>query len=678
MRRSQTLGLALAGLIAFVAGTAGADEPRVQPEGGRLNNLKVLSDKVDDVSSVEAIVRSFTKPGMSDQERSRALWNAIVKYRHQTIPPQEYLAGDWEVHDPVKVFNVYGYCMCCCTSALTAALNRADGRAVRGRILNGHSVPEVRYGDAWHMFDASLITFFPDPRTGLASSVDDIGGALASWYAGHAEYRKNPAKLVELMRRDDWMGWKENGPPLLADCPFYEKGYLPARTHGWDATMLEYDRKSEVYEYGYHVGHRAVFSLRPGESLVREAGNRGLHVNGDRMPKWNALKARAPEADLVYLKDFFPGYRGGIVGNGVHRYAPNLAAGDLALGAEVYDNLASGGAPALHVKEAGTPGIAIVPMVSPYVDLKGRVRVEAVTSSADDLVRLSISTNDGRTFTPLWSAPGVGVSKAEIDLSDHVLRRYAYWIKVEIASTAPRGAGLNRLELETDFQHAPRTLPWLGTGTNTITVAADGDAALATRTTACRITDETRPERLKNETIASMGVTVDNLNLQNNACWWTSGTGTMTVPIEVPGDLAALRFCAHVRARGKKDAVRMMVSTDAGSTWREAGRLSGPTPATTGAFRFDDLPAGTRKALLRFELTGNGTIGIFSFRVDADYRDPLAATVARPFQVVHRWAEGGREASHTETVRTLPTTYRIDAGAGTETTSVAYEMPASP
>ena len=52
--------------------------------------------------------------------------------------------------------------------------------------------------------------------------------------------------------------------------------------------MVEYDRKSEVYEYGYQVGHRALFSLRPGESLVREAGNRGLHVNMDRCPAGTA------------------------------------------------------------------------------------------------------------------------------------------------------------------------------------------------------------------------------------------------------------------------------------------------------------------------------------------------------------------------------------------------------
>src|SRR5262249_20675083 len=142
--------------------------------GVRVNNLKVLSDKVDDVTTVENVLTSFLKPGMTDEARARAIWAATVKYRHQAPPPDEGLAADWEAHDPVKVFNVYGYCMCCCSSALIEALNRADGREARGRILDGHSVPEVRYGGGWHMFDASLIARFPRPGEGTDASVDEI------------------------------------------------------------------------------------------------------------------------------------------------------------------------------------------------------------------------------------------------------------------------------------------------------------------------------------------------------------------------------------------------------------------------------------------------------------------------------------------------------------------------
>jgi len=663
------LTIALMGLLVSSLPAVAEDLPR----GARINNLKVLSDKVDDVTTIENIVHSFVKQGMTDQERSKALWHAIVKYRHQTVPPNEYLAADWEAHDPVKIFNVYGYCMCCCCSALVEALNRADGREARGRILTGHSVPEVRYGDGWHMFDTSLINLFPKPGSGVLASVDEITAASAAWYAEHPEYKGNEEKLVELMRSEGWSGWKTSGPALLANCPYFDKGFFPARTHGWNDTMVEYDRKSEVYEYGYHVGHRALFSLRPGESFVREAGNRGLHVSRDQLPDWEALKARAPLNDLVYVNDFFPGYRGGIVANGIHRYAPDLDSNALAAGAEVYDNLATGGSPALHLKTGGKPGIAVVAMTSPYVYLCGRLKLKALRGSDADRLIVSISTNNGRSFEPVWTADSAGSCTADVDLSDKILRRYSYLLRFEIMSAAPGRTGLDAFEVENDIQHAPRTLPWLGQGRNTITVAADSDMGLASRTIACRITPDTR--FTKNETTQTMGVTFENLDVRDGSCWWTQGIGRMTVPIELPGDLVALHWSAQVRARGVKDLVKMLVSADDGKTWSNAGRIEGPTPGTTGYFQHDRSPVGTRKALLRFELSGNNTVGILSFRVDADYRDPLAALEFRPFQVIHRWTENSLPKSRIETIARLPFTYTINAGSDPEMVSVDYVMP---
>ena len=655
-------------------GSAPTIERESPVHGGRINQLKVLSDKIDDVTTVENIVRSFIKPGMSDQKRAEALWRAVVKYRHQTTPPNEYLAGDWEAHDPVKIFNVYGYCMCCCCSAIVEALNREDGRQARGRILNGHSVPEVWYQDGWHMFDGSLLTYFPRPKDGVAASVDEISAAIADWYTVHPGYRKNGAKIMELMRKDGWSGWKSEGPALLAKCPFYRAGYLPAKTHGWDATMAEYDRKSEVYEYGYQVGHRALFSLRPGESLIREAGNRGLHVNMDVDPNWDGLGARAPENDLVYLKEFLPGYHGGVVANGNHRYAPNLGAGDLALGAEVYDNLASSGSgsPALHVKQVGKPGIAVIPMVSPYVYLGGRLKLSVVGHSADDRLTVSISTNNGRTFTELVSSSIDKAQELTVDLKQRIFRRYAYWIKLELSGQV----GLDRLIIENDFQHAPRTLPWLGKGSNTITVAADQDSTIATRSIACRITPDAGFTR--NETSATMGLTFDNVDLRHDACWWKGGTGFMTVPVEVAGDLVSLGFSAQIRARSEKDRVRIVTSTDEGKTWRQLAVTNGPTQGRTEHFRVDDWPRGTRQVHLRFEMTGNNTAGIQSFRVDADYRDPLASKALRPFCVVHHWTEAGKPKIHTETITKLPAVYVIRTSGEPEMVSVTYEMAATP
>ena len=563
-----------------------------------MNQLKVLSDKIDDVTTVENIVKSFAKPGMSEQERAKGLWKAIIRYRHQTTPPNEQLAGDWEAHDPVKIFNVYGYCMCCCCSALVEALNREDGREAQGRILNGHSVPEVRYRNGWHMFDGSLINFFPRPKDGVVASVDEIAAAVADWYAKNPGYQKNGDKIFQLMRKDGWEGWRTGGPKLLANCPFYRMGYLPARTHGWDATMAEYDRKCEVYEYGYQVGHRALFSLRPGESFVREAGNRGLHVNMDVDPSWDGLKARAPENDLVYVKEYLPGYRGGLVANGVHRYAPDLAKGDLARGAEVYENLTSGGAQGIRVKQSGRPGMAVIPLNSPYVYLGGKLKLAASGRSASDVVNVSISTNNGRTFAPIHSASPGKQEQMTIDLKDKIFRRYTYWLRIELLGAA----ALDSIEVENDFQHAPRTMSWLDTGKNTITVAADRDPTIATRSIACRITAD--PAFTKNETTGTMGVAFENVDLRGDACWWKGGTGTMTVPVEVPGDMVGLGFSTQFRARSTKDRIRVTASVDGGRSWREVAVLRGPTQGRTEHVRVDKWPAKTRKVLLRFEMTG--------------------------------------------------------------------------
>src|ERR1051326_7742290 len=237
MRKSNVFGMLLvSGLLAF-----GIPATAQMRQGERINNLKVLSDKIDDVTTPENILHAFLKTGMTEEQRATALWKAAVKYRHQTSPPNEYLSNEWEAHDPVKIFNVYGYCMCCCASSLFESLNRLDGRAARGRILNAHSVPEVKFDDAWHLYDCSLITVFPKPENGKLASVDEISQSVRNWYEKNPEYKGNPNKVFELMRSNGWMGWKEKGPTLLANNPYYKSGYLPARTHGWDATMSEYN-----------------------------------------------------------------------------------------------------------------------------------------------------------------------------------------------------------------------------------------------------------------------------------------------------------------------------------------------------------------------------------------------------------------------------------------------------
>ena len=248
---------------------------------GIVSHVKVLSDKVPDVSSLAAWEKSFLREGISDRDKALAVWKSNVMFVYQDPPPIEFL-HEGCVHDAIKSFNVYGYGMCCCAAARVESLGRYVGLAARGWGIIGHSVPELFWGGEWHLLDASLVNYFPRPD-GTIASVADIGKAVQDWLKEHPQYKGNHEKLVEFHRAGGWSGWR-GGPKLLAGCPFYGgDGWFPAKTHGWYSTMQEYDGSKNTpfpYEYGYSQGYLVNIQLRPGERLTRNWFHKGLHVNG--------------------------------------------------------------------------------------------------------------------------------------------------------------------------------------------------------------------------------------------------------------------------------------------------------------------------------------------------------------------------------------------------------------
>ena len=144
--RTAVLAIALAALD--VPRSADA---RDTSQVGIVGHVKVLSDKVEDVSSPEAWKRPFITDGMSDQDKVLAIWRTVARYRHQTDPPNEYIQDN--VHDVFKTIHVYGYGMCCCAASHVETLARYLGLEARGWGITRHSVPEVYYDGSWHVVD---------------------------------------------------------------------------------------------------------------------------------------------------------------------------------------------------------------------------------------------------------------------------------------------------------------------------------------------------------------------------------------------------------------------------------------------------------------------------------------------------------------------------------------------
>ncbi len=68
-------------------------------------HVKVLSDKVQHVSSPEARKKTCIRERARPQEKALAIGRTVVKYRHQTNPPNENLLDN--VHDVFQ--TVPGY-----------------------------------------------------------------------------------------------------------------------------------------------------------------------------------------------------------------------------------------------------------------------------------------------------------------------------------------------------------------------------------------------------------------------------------------------------------------------------------------------------------------------------------------------------------------------------------------
>jgi len=655
MRAMARLGRLVAAAVVWVAGVAAAGEV------GVVSHINVVSDKVEDVSTLEAWRSSWLKPAMTDEQKAIAIWKTVVKYRHQTEPPNEFLQQENNVHDAMKTIHVYGYGMCCCASANIEQLGRFAGLKARGLIIHAHSVPELYYDGAWHLFDASLLNYFRKPD-GAIASVSDIITAVMAWHKANPGYRRNNGKLVAFARNE---GWKK-GPPLLAKTEFYVRdGWNHAGSHGWAATMQEYDCKpGQIYEYGYSQGYQLNVQLRPGERLTRNWFNQGLHVNmdgGGGAP--GCLKRRAGMGLQRKLGDIAPGR----VGNGVHEYAVPLADGSFRAGALVADNLATKADdkadPALHPRDPGKPGILVLRMPSSYVYLKGELALKATVGQGGSIA-VAFSDNNGLDWADLARITETGART--IDLSKRIFRRYDYRLRFELNG---KGTGLDALGVRHTVQHSQAPLPALGPGKNTVTFKAGPPEGTIT------IEGRLSPDRKRNELLITdfhpelVGLKVPLLRV---ADYGPKG-GSATFPVATPGDMTRIRFGAFWRARDAREGWELQVSFDDGKTFRKVGTIQGPNPGSCTYVTADKVPAGTRRALVRFQSTRQrNTLCLFNLRIDADYAEPSGGF--RPVRVTYVWTEGGAEKRHTHIARKPEETYPIACGNSPVMKSLIVEL----
>ena len=656
-------------LLSVLEGCSAKQPARGEPVG-IVSHIKVVSDKVADVSSIEAWRQSYINPGMTDREKALAVWETVVAHQHQDAPPIEFLHNpENTVLDPIKMFNVYGYSFCSVHASHLAAMARAAGLTARNQSIQRHCTAEVWWDDAWHMLDASLVNYFPKPD-GTIASVDEIIAAITEWYKEHPELKGNPDAL-ETFRKNP--GWKQ-GPKLLADCPFYgEDGLLPATFPwqcGWPETMREYDGTRQfVYESGYSMGYQVNVQLREGERLVRNWSNRGLHLQmgetdkAGRIPQ--SLEGKIGEGPFRYSPkygDLAPGR----IGNGVREYDVPLASGAFRGGALRAENLAATAedkrTPAVHVKDAAETGVLVIRMPSSYVYLGGELKFKAVVGRGGEIV-VSFSDNNGLDWRKVRTIAKSG--DVTLDLKPLVFRRYDYRLKFEMAGA---GTGLDALSIRHDVQHSQRPLPALAQGNNTITFSTAPDEGTVTLEGSTLMKNRGKQLVYTDFHPRTRNIRDDRLMIDP-----AKPDGEISYVVSTPGDMTRMTILTHYRARDKRAGWNVQVSYDDGRTFKSVATCPGGTPFFGVFTEVTDIPPHTRSAVVRWTGTTfwNATM-IFNHRIDAWYVEPNGGF--RPVKVTYRWEEGGIEKTD-EHVATKPNeTYTITCESNPLMKSLIVEL----
>lgn len=642
----------------LVVPTARAAEPV-----GVVAHVSVLSDKVPDVSSLEAWKKSFIRDAMSEKEKALAAFKTEVMFQQADAPPQEFLQRENVVLDPIKIFNVYGYTMCSISAANVACLSRYVGLKARNSTINNHTIPEIYYDGAWHMLDADLIEYFPKADGAIASTPEIVAG-VQGWLKSHPDFPIGPGGKQARYEYMAQKGWKTSGPEVLSRNPFYDDhGWLPCADFAWGDTVAQFSKISNTWESCYSMGYQVNVELRVGEKMTRNWSNVGLHVDKDLGEEPQSLKAKIGRDSFRQAPkwgDLAPGR----IGNGAIEYDVPLASGAFRGGASTAQNVASQSEdatlPAVHVKDSASSAVLEFRMPSSYVYLRGRAEVATKLGDGGQ-IDLLFSDNNGLDWKKVKS---LADGPQKVDLTPLVYRRYSYMLRFVMNG---KGTGLDSLKITDDIQQSQRALPALGQGDNTISFSSGPPEGTITVEGAMDLPAKDAGKQLR---WSDFHARVQGLDVHA----MPHGTGTITFPVKTPGDMTRIRASDYFISEG--GAFVIDVSFDMGKTWKPLDPLSKDNVRGckfVGRYaKFENVPKSTRFALIRYRTLG-GTAALCNARIDADYNEQFGGF--RPVRVTYRWFEQGLEKTDVHVVSRPTQIYHIGCVSKPIMKSLVLELP---
>jgi hypothetical protein len=408
------------------------------------------SDSPAPVTSVSAFAPLVSTVG-SDEAFAVQVWQYMVNHSN----PWCSAGSKYEyASDPLRILYGYGF-GCCDQLAMTLAwLWSGGGYQTRLAMMTFHTVPEIFYGNAWHMLDPDHRVIYRNPDGSIAS-VDQI---LAD------------NSLV--VRTPDGTGWNSQ---TMAD--LYEA----------NAPSLRYVLLSD---YTHSNPPNPLFSLLPQESMeLRDLNS---------WPYKIVLPISSVETWLPF----------GSVGSVTFRRSISFNSGSTAL-LDGFSNVTTAVQPdgrrALVSTETGNSSL-MVTKSSPFPILGLELTGEFFNNDASGSISVAVSA-DGAS----WSAPitvptaiGAPAEIQRVNLTSLLAGANSYFIKVMLNGSDPGSMGIYNLEVRMDGQVAEQMFPPLHPGQVNTFSYQDLSALTQTRSVQIELTIPTGSSELKNLVATSL------------------------------------------------------------------------------------------------------------------------------------------------------------------------------
>jgi hypothetical protein len=609
-------------------------------------NLKVVTDASPDYTDMDSLVHSITSQWETDQEKMWSLYYWLHKARRQTNPMT--LHGKHET-DPIRQFNDYGFLMCSTISGSQIAIWQHMGYPARYFDIAVHSVAEVFFDGRWNHYDNSLSAVYTLCDGKTIAGIEDIGKTLAC-DASHGKAEAGHIAIYHCLNGTSVDGFIEGADTMRELRYLGEKTYKPEHL------------KFRTYVTYAESGHRYILNLRDGQTYARHYTRLDIPESGSGdkfqsdpayfVPNGNNSDGtpRDPEAKN-------PRYR--IRGNGHWTFQPELASAGLAGTLHTSANIQALN-PGLQPVAAGQPAEAVFKIEGANVITSMKIDAEFHRQSGDDRASISISTNNGMTWSDHYTAEAIGSDHARIQLIEPVNGAYEVLVKVQLqARSAPADARLTSIRFDTITALNSKTQPQLNIGRNTIYIGAEE------QTESIVVWPELQNDRYLPHVVESHNVKTREQHEGWNGVMGVvdkSSPGHIVFRIDAPWDITRLTQGARMYVRNRNARIDFLHSFDDGKTWQQSHSFADTEQPWDDIHHqiTEEIPAGTRSVLVKYVLND---ASLYSVRMEVNHKP--ANETFKPIEVSFNWSERQEdyslvERSHTQLVEKLPFTYTIN------------------